>query len=194
MSGLFIHAAFLVFAAAAAGTRVVAADFGSSATRWRLRLEMLPPPQGGQLCQKGFAVIKKAFISGTQVIQAGLSVRRLQETIFRTFAIAHCSDFTCPAIAGKCVRFGPAEGYLGRAFEQFEQRCRPDISQAMFGIDEVITCIKVTVVFDDGDITTGFAKDTQGLLLAENRSDGLFEQLDFDLADVKLHPFVEDRA
>jgi hypothetical protein len=137
---------------------------------------------------------KKSFIARTQVIQPGFSVRRLEKSVFRTFAIAHGFDVTFPAIAGQCVRFGPTELPLGRTFKQFDQSCRLYISQAMFGINVVITGIKIAIVFDNGNITASFAKDTQRLLLAENRSNGLFEQLDFDLANVKLHPFVEDRA
>ena len=62
----------------------------------------------------------------------------------------------------------------------------------MFGVDEVITRKEVSVVFDNGNITTGFSKDTKRMFLPESSSGCLFEYLHLDPFDILALPLVED--
>jgi hypothetical protein len=64
----------------------------------------------------------------------------------------------------------------------------------MFRVDEVITRKEVSVVFDDGNITAGLAKDTKRMLLPESSSGRLLEDLHFDPLDVLTYPLIEDGA
>jgi len=64
----------------------------------------------------------------------------------------------------------------------------------MFRVDEVITGKEVSVVFDDGNITTGLPKDTQRMLLPEGSSSRLLEYLHRDPLDILGHPLVENGA
>ena len=61
----------------------------------------------------------------------------------------------------------------------------------MFSINEVVTRIEVSVVFDHRNITACRTEDTQRMLLIERCSSGLFEYLYFDLPDILVSPFVE---
>ena len=64
----------------------------------------------------------------------------------------------------------------------------------MFRVYEVITRKEVSIVFDDGDITAGLPKDTQGVLLPEGSSGHLLEYLHLDSLDILAHPLIEDDA
>jgi hypothetical protein len=64
----------------------------------------------------------------------------------------------------------------------------------MFCIDKVITRVKISVVFDDGNIPAAWTKDTQRVLLPKGRSSSLLKDLYFDLADVLAHPLIENSA
>ncbi len=64
----------------------------------------------------------------------------------------------------------------------------------MFDVDEVVTRIKVSVVFDNGNIAAGRTEDTQRMFLVEGRSGGLFEYLHSDPPDILVPPLVEDGA
>jgi hypothetical protein len=64
----------------------------------------------------------------------------------------------------------------------------------MFSIDEVVTRKEVPVVFDDGNITASFPKDTQSMLLPEGSSGGLLEYLHFNPSNILIHPLIKDGA
>jgi len=67
-----------------------------------------------------------------------------------------------------------------------------DIPQQMLRVDEVITRIEVSIVFDDRNITAGFSKDTQCMLLPESSSGYLLENLNFDPLNIMNLPLVKD--
>jgi hypothetical protein len=79
-------------------------------------------------------------------------------------------------------------------FDEIDQRGLTQISQVVFFVDEVITGKKISIVFNHGNITASFLKDTQGMLLAQGCSGRFLEDLDFYLPDILTHPFIEDGA
>jgi hypothetical protein len=69
-----------------------------------------------------------------------------------------------------------------------------DISQPMFHIDEVIARKEVSVVFDNGNISTGLPKNAERMLLPESSSNCLLKYLHFDSLDILALPLVKDGA
>ena len=69
-----------------------------------------------------------------------------------------------------------------------------DISQPMFHIDEVIARKEVSVMFDNGNISTGLPKNAERMLLSESSSGCLFEYLHLDSLDILALPLIKDGA
>jgi hypothetical protein len=67
-----------------------------------------------------------------------------------------------------------------------------DISQPMFHIDEVIARKEVSVVFDNGNISTGLPKNAERMFLPESSSNCLLKYLHFDSLDILALPLVKD--
>ena len=193
------HAAFLVFPAAAAGAWIIAAGFFAGLLdpfegRQPLSFRGLSLPQGGKLCNKRAAVVEKAFITRTKVVESVLAVRRQEEAVFRTPTVAHGQSVTAFTKSGEPIQLGLPEGPLRRALDQFHERRLPDISEAMFAIDEVVTGKEVPVMLDDGDVAANLPKDAERMLLSEGRSEGFLEYLHIDAPDVLAQPFVKNGA
>ena len=104
---------------------------------------------------------KKAFVARTQVIQSRFSIRCLEEAVLRTLPIAHSPDLTFQAVAGQSLYFGFTERPLHRTLEKLDQRSLRYISKAMLDVDEVVTRIEVSVVFDNGNVAAGRPEDAQ---------------------------------
>ena len=69
-----------------------------------------------------------------------------------------------------------------------------DISQPMFHIDEVVARKEVSVMFDNGNISTGLPKNAERMLLPECSSGYLFEYLHLDSLDILALPLIKDGA
>jgi len=74
----------------------------------------------GHQLHGGIDVIEEPAITGTQIIQPGLAVGCVDETVFRTFAVADEADFAIETIAGKRRLFVGGEFYLCRRVGQFD--------------------------------------------------------------------------
>jgi hypothetical protein len=137
---------------------------------------------------------KKTPVSRAQVIESSLAVRRKEKTVLRTSAVAHGKYVAGFAKAGEGVKLDPAEGPLSRCLEQLDQGGFPDIPQAMFSIDEVVTGIEVALVLHHRHVATGLSKDTEAMFPAEGCRNRLLEDLNIDSADVLFHPLIENDA
>lgn len=71
------------------------------------------------------------------------------------------TDLTPLTIQGKILQFRLSKRSLCRALEQFPQRSLDDISNQVHRIDKVIAGIKITIVFDDRDISAYRAENAQ---------------------------------
>jgi hypothetical protein len=98
------------------------------------------------------------------------------------------------AITRQRVQFGTPERLLGWAIQQLDQRHISQVPQTVLDVDEVITAVEVSVVFDDGDAATDLLENAERVLLPEGWSNRLLEDLYFDPPDVPGHPLVEDGA
>ena len=192
--------ALLVFSAAATGAWVVAPRLGKRLCFRSLELlhqllrRMPGIPQRRHLGGVGAAVGKKTPIAGAEVIQVRFVVSGLDDAIFRATPVAHGADIAFPTTARQRLLFGFSEGFLCRAFEEFQKRGFTDVAQAVLRGDEVISHVKVAVVFDDRDIPADRPKDTQRMVQTVGRSGSLLEDLHDDPPDVLMNPFVKNGA
>jgi hypothetical protein len=121
-----IQAAFLVLSSASAWTGIVSPRFGTALGI--LGLHHLHQSLRGvtrasksrQASHVWAAVLKEAFITGTQIVKTDLPIRGLQNSIFWAPSIAHGQNCTFPAITRQLIQLRPAKGSLCRAFEQRE--------------------------------------------------------------------------
>jgi hypothetical protein len=162
--------------------------------RWDRPFKGLPTPQGSKLSDKRPAVGEETPIPLAEVVEARFTIGCPEETILRAPAIALSEHRARPTITGEGLRLGLPEGSLTRTFQKIDQSCLADISQPVFPIDEVVAGKKIPVMFDNGNITAGLAKDAKRVLLAEGRVRGFLEYLHPDPLDVPSLPFIEDSA
>jgi hypothetical protein len=137
---------------------------------------------------------EETLVAGTQVFQACLSIWRASKAVFRTLTITHCPNITCSTVFGQSLQFGFSECALCRAFEQSVKRLIQDVSKIVLRVSEMITREEVTVVFDNRNVTTYWAKDAKRMILPECCPSGLLEYLNFDSPNVFAHPFIENGA
>ena len=90
---------------------------------------------------------EEQLVSGTQVVQAFLSIRRANESMFRAFAMTGKADVTFAAVARQGVKLVLAEGGLRGAIHHTAQTLAQNIAQLIFGIDKMVTRIEVPVMF-----------------------------------------------
>ena len=127
----------------------------------RLLLKGLLAPLSGHFCNERTAEGKKTLIARTQVVQPLLAIGCPDEAIFQAPSVAHIPYLTGPAVAGQCFQLGLPKSSLGRTLEKLNQGSLPDIPEAVFCVDEVVTGKEVSVVLDDRNIAAGRPKDTQ---------------------------------
>ena len=137
---------------------------------------------------------EESLIARAEIVEAALAVRRPEEAVLRTPAVAHGQDLAGLAKAGQPVQLGLSEGPLRRAFEQLDQRGLPDIPEAVLRVDKMIAGEEVAVMLDDGDVAAGLPEDAEGVLPAEGRCDCLLEYLHFDAPDILAQPLVKNGA
>jgi hypothetical protein len=137
---------------------------------------------------------EKSLVAAAQVVQSCFTVRRPEEAVFRAFAVAHLSDLTRSAKPGQSLELGPAEGSLLRTLKKLDKRCLTDIPEAMVCVHEMVAGKEISVVFNDWDIAAGWPEEAKRMFLPESRPGRLFENLNFDPADVLVQPFIEDSA
>src|SRR5690606_18325618 len=101
------QATFLVLAPAAAGARVVAPGRGpdlSVAPTHKLHHKggrLAPPPERDHFLHIRVDMIKEVPVPLAEVVETRLAVRRLDEPVFRTAAVAHEADLALEAVPGK---------------------------------------------------------------------------------------------
>ena len=118
------QATFLVLSAAPTWARIVASYF-------RTGLDIPGPydlhqsfgwlPGASEIRQPGDvrqAVFEEALIAGTQVVETPVTLRCMEDAIFRTAPVTLGPDLTFPAKTGQLIQLGPAKGSLRPALEQ----------------------------------------------------------------------------
>jgi len=153
---------------------------------------LLPAPLSRDLCNERPAVGEKMLVTGTEIVQTCLPLRRPAETVLRALAVTHGPDIALKAVQGQTLQFGLPEGSLCRAFKQLNQRRAGNIPKVMFRIYEMVAREEVPVMLDDRNIAARRPEDAQRMLLPERYSGGLLENLHLDPPNVPAHPFIED--
>src|ERR1017187_6573395 len=194
------QAALLVFPAAAAGAGIVAVCLGHSRGVLGIqrthvvlyRLTRAPVPR--QVLQVRAAVGVKPLQAGTQIVQTVLALRRPDQTVLRTSAVAQSQDIALLAIAWHALAFIASEFEQRRTFQQFGQRRLAYIPEAILRVDEVVAGIDIAVMLEHDDIAADLRGHAQRVLHAQERPGRLVEVLNIDPADIAPHPLVEDGA
>ena len=84
------------------------------------------------------AMVEEFPVPGTQVVQSGFPVRRMDEPVFRTFPVAHVPHLTIKTVPGQGTQLRLAEGFLLIAIQKILQGKIPDIAQAVLRNNEMI--------------------------------------------------------
>src|SRR3990172_4980047 len=87
-----------------------------------------------------------------------------------------------------------AELALPRILDHCRQRLLVNIADLVFRQHVMVAGVKIAVVLDHRHVAAGLAIDAQRVLHAQERADGLVEELDENLADVAAQPLIEDHA
>lgn len=137
---------------------------------------------------------EKGLISGTEIIQAGLSVRRVYEAVARTLPVARKSYFAFAAVPRKGIALRVAEGTLPVRRHQLQKVLLLDVPQPEPGFDKVIAGVEIAVVLQSQGVAAGFGKDAQRGGQFQQGRKSRFEQLDKDkdVADVARDPLVKN--
>ena len=72
---------------------------------------------GGQLFDKGLAVVKKTVITGAQIVHPGSAAGYADKPVPGAFAVTHNAHLTGQAFARQMVKLGPAKGVLRRTVQ-----------------------------------------------------------------------------
>lgn len=102
-------------------------------------------------------MLKEFVISFAQIIQAGFAFRCTAETILRTFSVAGKQEFAFLALGGERLVFHVAEVMLAFTVHHFHQCLIIDVSQFIFGENEVVARIYITVEFHNTGVSASFA-------------------------------------
>jgi hypothetical protein len=104
---------------------------------------------------------EESTVRGTQVVQAGLAVRRDGYSILWTAAVAGGEHIAASAGSGKPVALGLAEALPARIRHQIRESPLFQISDEVVSVYVVITHVKSAVVLQDSYIAAGFSVNAQ---------------------------------
>ena len=133
---------------------------------------------------------EKGLESVTEVIQSRFAVGSRSEAILRTAAIAGKSDITVLAHGWQGGLFVAAKSDLLRSRDEVNQRGVVDVAKFVIGFNEMVTRIKIAIMFKDECRAAGRCVDTQAVL-PDVSAEGDIKHLYKYLADIALDPFVE---
>ena len=133
-------------------------------------------------------------VSLAQVVQSRFAVGRLAEAVLGTFAVAGEEPGALAALAGQAVALGLPELQLPFAVHHFHEALRVDVSQAVFGEDEVVAGVDVAVELHHSGVAARGCQGADARLLAHPVGQGCVEELDEYRAHVFLDPLVEQCA
>src|SRR5258705_2451755 len=156
-SGAGTAAAAFIFFAAAARARIVAAGL----TRRRFRVggaddlhQLLARLAGfhqlGEFLEIGFAVGEKAFQSGAEIVEPLFAVRRFDDAVLGTAAVAHAEHFALAAILRQAGPFLLAEFALLRILDHLSERAVVDVAYFIFTQNMEVARIKVAALTHHG--------------------------------------------
>ena len=135
-------------------------------------------------------MLEKLAIAITQIIMVGLTIAVNRKTVARTLSMTRKEKRTLTALTRKHLRLVPAKLLLAFAIKHRRQRVRADITQKIIRIYKVVTAIYVAIRFHSGTTSTSRRHRTKTRRLPYPIGQCGIEQLNIDLTDILLNPFV----
>ena len=147
--------ALLELAPAATGTGIVAASVGEATLQFLLLLREEVHNISGrslstQFCRHSLHwqinMGEESFVSLAQVVQAGLAVWRIQDTVLGTASVTDKAYRAFPTVAWKRIAFGLPELVLLLRIHHSQERSLLQVSKFVVRFDKVVTGIYISVV------------------------------------------------
>ena len=142
----------------------------------------------------GGYVREEAMIPLAEVVESWLTGGGTEEAVLGALPVAGKEELTLAALGGQAVLLGGTKLLFALAVHHLGQRLRTDITQLVFGKDEVVAGIEIAVVLHHSGMATGFGQGADAWLLTNPIGQGGVEQLDKVLTHILSHPFIEDGA
>src|SRR5436190_9364539 len=186
--------AALPLAARAAGAGLVPAALRvlGGIERDDLRRRSAAPEPLAHEAHRPVDVVEERLVARAEVVEAGLTVRRLDEPVLGAAAVTGEADVALPAVARKRVALVEAEPQLLLRRDQLEHVRLADVPEPVRRLDEVIARVEVPGVLERESEPARLRVDAEARWLAEPVGERDVEHLDVDLADVPAHPLLED--
>jgi len=137
-------------------------------------------------------VTEEGLVPGTQVVKSVFAVRGFDEPLFGASAVAGEFEFAFSAVVRESVSFVGPEFPLLRAFSHLTDGRISDVSEVVFGVNEVVARINVAVVLDDHRVTASLGEDAQTGVLSHPTGESRVEDLYEIFSDVFAYPLVEN--
>ena len=134
------------------------------------------------------------LIARAKIIEPRLPIGRLQETQTRTLAMTGLQPLALTTLAGQSLLLQTAETVLLRTIKHLRQTIRTDVAKLVLRKDKVVAGIHISVLLHDGCMTAFLGIDTNARFGSHPTGQRGIEELHKDLADIPLHPFIEDGA
>ena len=102
--------------------------------------------------------------------------------------------FALATLTGQSLLLQAAETVLFRAVKHLGQTIRTNVAKLVLRENKVVAGIHIAILFHDGCMTAFLGIDTNAWLGSHPSGQRGIEELHKDLADIPLHPFIEDGA
>ena len=145
----------LEFLAAAAGTQIVTPGFTKQfppllilllIQTYQFGWRAILPQQAHHQLHGLIDMMKECLVTGAQIVQAGLTIRGVDEAIFRTAAMTRDAHIAVQTILRQRVEFVAPELQLLIRRDQFNHVSLIGVAQLVLRLDEVIARIQIAVV------------------------------------------------
>ena len=134
----------------------------------------------------------EAAVAGAKIVETGISIAIVCETVFGTFAVTGKQHVALLALLRQGAVFEQTETLLLLAVEHLDESVLIDIAEPILGKDEVVAGIDVAVLLHHASVSTVFGIHATAWRKAHPVGQRAIEELNEDAPDVVPHPFVED--
>ena len=135
---------------------------------------------------------EEEFVTRAQGVQPCVARLGGDKAVLRALAVAERAVLAAEALARQCVALGKAELQLPLRPEDVAQGIVSDISEQVFGVDEVVARVDVAVVLYDERLAACLAHGADTRRHVHIVGQRGVEELHEASPDILAHPYVED--
>ena len=106
-------------------------------------------------------MMKKPFVGTTQIVQAELTIRSLQKSVFGALTIAGKSHVTAVTISGQMRSLCPAKKPLPWRSNQIRKTRLHQITEPKIGVNKVVAAVNIPSSFQSHSIATFLPEQAQ---------------------------------